>query len=68
MSVHPIGNGDGNGDGFVNGRDVPGFVEAILQWDGLYTLPYCAYDMTADDGYVDESALPLFITAVLAGP
>lgn len=68
IGVHPIGNGDGNGDGMVDGRDVAGFVEAILQWDGLYSLAYCAYDMTADDGYVDESDMPLFINAVLAGP
>ncbi|MBI5762095.1 MAG: immunoglobulin domain-containing protein [Planctomycetes bacterium] len=68
IGVHPIGNGDGNGDGLVDGRDVAGFVEAILQWDGLYSLAYCAYDMTADDGYVDESDMPLFINAVLAGP
>ncbi|MEK6644939.1 MAG: immunoglobulin domain-containing protein, partial [Planctomycetota bacterium] len=68
VTVHPIGNGDGNGDGNVDGRDIAGFVDAILQWEGTYTLAYCAYDMTADDGYVDASDLPLFINAVLTGP
>ncbi len=59
---------DGNGDGNTDGRDIPGFVEALLNWDGTYTTPYCAYDMTGDDAYVDASDISLFVDMVLFTP
>jgi hypothetical protein len=67
VNVWPVGTGDGNGDGQTNAADCQGFVEALLAIDGIPAPNYCPYDMTADDTYVDDRDIPLFISA-LVGP
>ena len=47
LSAWRIATGDANGDGQCNGRDVPGFVEAVIH-GGVPSAGFCACDFTAD--------------------
>ncbi len=59
------GNGDGNNDGLVNGGDIRGFIDIVVQ-GGLPGTHNCAYDLSAD-GNVNAEDVPFFITALLGG-
>ena len=58
-----VATGDGDSDGFTDGRDIQGFVELLTQG----TLPVggeCAYDMTGD-GSVSHADVDLFVERLL---
>lgn len=63
VSVFASGGGDANADGFVNGDDIPGFVNALLL-PGVPGPAYCPCDMNAD-GQVTPADIPLFLSAEL---
>ncbi len=65
LTLFPGGSGDGNASGTVNGDDIQGCVNALLQ-GGLPSATYCAYDMNADS-VVDINDIAGFVT-VLLGP
>jgi hypothetical protein len=56
-------DGDLNGDGFVNGRDVQSFVDALLT--GASADAVCHGDFTGN-GSLDASDIPGFVDALLA--
>lgn len=65
LTLFPGGSGDGNASGTVNGDDIQGCVNALVQ-GGLPSATYCAYDMNADS-VVDNDDIAGFVT-VLLGP
>jgi hypothetical protein len=65
VNVFASATGDGNLDTHSNGLDISGFIAALLEWDGYYTAPYCAYDMNGDI-YVDISDVGPFVNVLLS--
>lgn len=63
LTVVPVGGGDMNGDGRVDGADVPAFVAAVIQ-GGVLNNADCAGDMNAD-GQVNAADVGMFIGAAL---
>lgn len=65
VNVFATATADGNLDATANGLDIPGFLDALLNWDFVtFSAPYCAYDMNAD-AYVDNSDIPGVVAIIL---
>lgn len=65
VNVFATATADGNLDTTANGLDIPGLLDALLNWDFVtFSAPYCAYDMNAD-AYVDNSDIPGVVAVIL---
>jgi hypothetical protein len=63
LTVLASGGGDGNGDGRRDGRDIQGFLDAVLA-GGAPSAAYCVYDMNSN-GVVDLADLNAFVNVLL---
>ncbi len=63
LVVLPVGSGDGDASGTIDGLDIAGFA-AALTGDPSATPAYCAYDMNGN-GSVTPDDLPAFVATLL---